>query len=74
LTWGSLLVTLAASGGILSNVINSVQSWLTRHGDRTIRLKIDDDEIEVKGRISNEEEHRLIDNWINRHKEQDEYK
>ena len=65
--WGSLFVTLAASGGILPSVINTIQSWLTHHEGRSIRMKIDDDELEVKGMISDEEEHRLIDDWINRH-------
>jgi hypothetical protein len=67
MTWGSLLLTLTASGGILTSVINTVQSWLTRHERRSIKLKIDDDELEVNG-ISDEGEQRLIDDWINRHK------
>lgn len=71
--WGSLFVTLAASGGILPNVISTIQSWLTRHENRSIRLKIDGDELEVKG-LSDKGEHRLIDDWINRYTERYEKK
>lgn len=65
-TWGSLLVTLAASGGILPSLVNTVQSWLTRHEKHSITLKIDNDELEMKG-ISDEDRHRLIEDWISRH-------
>ncbi len=66
ISWGSLLVTLAASGGILSSVINVIQSWISNHKDHSITLEIKGDKITVNG-ISKKDETKLIDRWLNRH-------
>ena len=66
ISWGSLLVTLAASGGILSSVINVFQSWTSNHKDHSITLEIKGDKITVNG-VSKKDEKRLIDSWLNRH-------
>jgi len=66
ISWGSLLVTLAASGGILSSVINVIQSWASNHKDHSITLEIKGDKITVNG-ISKKDEKILIDSWLNRH-------
>ena len=66
-TWGTLLVTLAASGGVITQLISTLQAWLTRHGQRSITLEIDGDKLEVAG-ISAEEQQRLIEEWMTRHK------
>jgi hypothetical protein len=63
--WGTLLVALAASGGVLTMLINVLQSWLTRHERHSVTLEIDGDKLEVKG-ISSGEQQRLIDAWISR--------
>jgi hypothetical protein len=65
-TWGTLMVTLAASGGILTTLINVLQAWLTRHEQRSVTLAIGDDKLEVKG-LSSEEQQRLINTWLSRH-------
>jgi len=31
IAWGTLLLTLAASGGVFTTLINVLQSWLSRH-------------------------------------------
>jgi hypothetical protein len=67
ITWGVLLVTLAASGGVLTTLINVLQSWLTRHEQRSVSLEIDGDKLEVKG-MSSQEQQRLIDDWLGRHR------
>jgi len=59
-------VTLAASGGILSSIINVIQSWASNHKDHSITLEIKGDKITVNG-ISKKDEKRLIDSWLNRH-------
>ena len=66
ITWGALLVALAASGGVLTTLINTLQSWLTRHERRSVTLEIDGDKLEVSG-ISSEEQQRLINAWLSRH-------
>ncbi len=68
-TWGTLLLTLAASGGVFTTVISTVQSWLTRADRRSITLEIDGDKLEIKG-IPSEEQQRLIDEWLKRRSKQ----
>lgn len=68
-TWGSLLVSLAASGVKLPSLIGTIQSWHSRRKNREnhkISMEIDGDKLEVSG-ISSEEQNRLIDAWISRH-------
>jgi hypothetical protein len=65
--WNTLLLTLAASGGVLTTIIGMLQSWLTRHERRSVTLEIDGDKIEITG-ISSEEQKRLIDAWLRRHR------
>ena len=67
-TWGALLVALTASGGVLTTLVNTLQSWLTRHERRSVTLEIDGDRLEVTG-ISSQEQQRLIDTWLSRHGE-----
>ena len=67
MTWGSLLVTLASSG-VLSTLVNTLQSWLTRHERQSMTIEIGGDKLQITG-ISSEEQKRLIEDWINRHKE-----
>jgi hypothetical protein len=61
---GSLLVTLATSGGVIPSLINTVQSWLGRtEKGHSITLEIDGDKLEVTG-ISSQKQQQLIDTWI----------
>ncbi len=64
-TAGTLLVTLAASGGVITTLINALQSWLTRHERRSLTLEMGGDKLEVTG-ISSEEQQRLIEAWLSR--------
>lgn len=66
-TLGSLLVTFAASGGVLSSLINTVQSWLRRNEGHNITLEIDGDKLEVTG-ISSQTQQQLIDQWLKHQK------
>ena len=65
--WNTLLLTLAASGGVLTTIIGVLQSWLTRHERRSVTLEIDGDRVEITG-ISSAEQKRLIDAWLRRHR------
>ena len=66
-TWGTLLITLAASGGIITSLINLLQSWLMRNKQSTIIIEADSDRLELTG-ISSKDQRRLIDEWISNHK------
>jgi hypothetical protein len=72
---GSLLVTLGTSAvsTAIPNLSNALQSWLTSHERRKISLEIGGDKIEVTG-ISDEQQQRLIESWINRHSSSKEQK
>ena len=63
---GTLLVTLAGSEGLLTELVAQVRSWLARTGQRSARLEIDGDVIEVTG-VSSSDQARLITTWIERH-------
>jgi uncharacterized protein YidB (DUF937 family) len=62
---GSLIVTLVKSTG-LGAVVHTIQSWISRQQQRSVKLAIDGDTLEVTG-VSSEEQRRLIDEWIARH-------
>ena len=62
-TLGALLITLAASGGVLPTIIGTIQSWLTRHNQRSISLEINGSKIDIKD-VSSEDQKRLINAWI----------
>lgn len=67
-TWGQLLVTLLASGGVVVTLVNVLQSWLTRHENSSVTIEIDGDALEVTG-IPSEQQQRLINIWLSRHGE-----
>jgi hypothetical protein len=65
--WGSLLVTLSASGGVFASVIAMAKGWLAQHGAaQRIRITIDNDTI-VLDRASAQERDELIGAWVRKH-------
>jgi hypothetical protein len=63
---GALIVRLATSPKALLGVVRTVSGWLQRSGARSVHVQIGDDVLEVTG-ISSEDQHALIDAWIERH-------
>jgi len=63
---GSLLVALAASGGVLTSLIGTLQSWLGRQSGSRLVVEIDGDRIELTG-ASDEDRQRALDVWLARH-------
>ncbi len=47
--WSTLIVTLAASGGVLTTFISAVQTWLSRHEQTSITVKLGGDELMITG-------------------------
>ena len=68
---GTLVVGMAKSAGVIKGLIDSVKDWLgrQREPERTVKLAIDGDTLEVTG-VSSTEQERLIAAWIDRHSEQ----
>ena len=67
ITLGTVIMTIMASGGVLTSVINAIQSWLVEKNNQTVVLEIDGDRLEVTG-LDDKEQKKLINIWINRHK------
>jgi hypothetical protein len=63
---GSLLVTLARSSGVLAAVVGAIQSWVAGPRQRTVKLELDGDTLEVTG-LTSADQRRLITTWIARH-------
>jgi hypothetical protein len=49
-------------------VISAITSWVGSVHQRSVKLEIDGDSIEVTG-ISSADQRRLIDDWLRRHGE-----
>ena len=67
ISWGTVLLTLAASGGALTALISLLQAWLTRHGQSSVTVKIGDDELTVTGKPT-EQQQQVINTWLSRHR------
>lgn len=63
---GALTVLLAQSSKLLTALIETVQSWVSRDGGRSVKLDIDGDVLEVTG-ITRKDQRELIQIWIDRH-------
>ncbi len=63
---GALLVTLTASGGLLTTLLGVLQGWLLRHSGSRIVLEIDGDRVELTG-ATDEERRRALESWLARY-------
>lgn len=63
---GELLVSVATSSGALRAIVSVIQGWLSRARQRSVKIEIDGDLLEVGG-LSSADQQRLIDHWIARH-------
>ncbi len=62
---GALVVTVAQSG-LFRAVVGVIQSWLAGHPQRSVKLEVEGDELELTG-VSSKEQRRLADEWLRRH-------
>lgn len=64
---GALVVSVAPALGALTRLVTTVVDWLRRGGtQRTVRLKIGDDELELSGATSAMQQQLAMD-WIRAH-------
>lgn len=66
LALGGLVVRFASDSGVLQSLVGGIRSWLGRQRERTIKLTLDGDSIELT-RATSAEQERLIDVWVSRH-------
>jgi len=62
---GALLVSVTQSQ-LLAPVLAAVRSWLGGSPQRSIKLELEGDTLELTG-ISATEQRRLVDEWLQRH-------
>jgi hypothetical protein len=62
---GALLVTVSQSQ-LLGPVLGAVRAWLAGGPQRSIKLELGGDSIELTG-VSSNEQRRLVDEWLRRH-------
>jgi hypothetical protein len=62
---GALLVTVSQSQ-LLTPVVAAIRTWLAGSPQRSIKLELDGDAIELTG-VSSKEQRRLVDEWLQRH-------
>jgi hypothetical protein len=62
---GALVVTVAQSG-LLAPVVAAIQGWLGRSQQRSVKLELDGDVLELTG-VSSRDQQRLVDEWLRRH-------
>jgi hypothetical protein len=62
---GALLVTVARSQ-LLGSVVAAVRSWVAGSPQRSIKLELGGDVLELTG-VSSAEQRRLTDEWLRRH-------
>jgi hypothetical protein len=70
LALGTLVVTLVRSSELLSGVVGALQSWLAGSRQRSVKLELDGDVLEVTG-LSTADQRRLIASWIARQADMD---
>jgi hypothetical protein len=63
---GSLLVTLVGRTDVLAAVVSTLKGWLARDANRTLKLELDGDKLELSG-VSSGEQDRLVEAWLARH-------
>jgi hypothetical protein len=62
---GALLITIAKSE-VLAAVVNAVTAWLAGRRQRSIKLEVDGDVLELTG-MPSAEQRRLTETWLTRH-------
>jgi hypothetical protein len=62
---GALVVTVAQSN-LLAPIVAAVRSWLAGQQQRSIKLELDGDVLELTG-LSSKDQQRLAEEWLRRH-------
>jgi hypothetical protein len=62
---GTLLASFAKPE-LLTGIVAAVRSWLGGSGQRTVKLEMNGDLLELTG-VSSKEQRRLTDEWLRRH-------
>lgn len=65
ISWETLIITLAASGGVITTLVNFILGWVKRNEGRSVILELNGNKLEVSG-LSASEQQELIETWLKR--------
>ena len=63
---GALIVNLGKATPVLGQVVEVIQAWAARSPNRTVKLTLAGDTLELGG-ISANDQHQVITDWMARH-------
>jgi hypothetical protein len=63
---GALIVNLGKATPVLGQVVEVIQAWAARAPNRTVKLTLDGDTLELNG-MSEDDQRRVIKDWMARH-------
>ncbi len=63
---GALIVNLGKATPVLGQVVEVIQAWASRSPNRTVKLTLAGDTLELGG-ISASDQHQVIKDWMARH-------
>ena len=67
--WTTILVTLAASGSVLTTVITAIEAWLAHRRSSSVTVKLEGDELTLTGSGPySAEQKRATELWLSHHK------
>jgi len=63
---GALIVSISKATPVLGQVVEILQAWAAREPNRTVKVTIDGDTLEING-VSQKDQHVVIKDWMARH-------
>jgi hypothetical protein len=63
---GALIVSLGKATPVLGQIVEVIQAWAARSPNRTVKLTLDGDSLELNG-VSESQQHLVIKDWMARH-------
>jgi hypothetical protein len=63
---GALIVNLGEATPVLGQVVAVIRAWAARSPNRTVKLTLDGDSLELGG-MSEHDQHQVVKDWMARH-------
>jgi hypothetical protein len=65
-SWGTIILTLIASGGVVTTLLSVLNTWLQGHNNSKILLESQGEKIEISGKL-NKKKYEIIKEWLKAH-------
>lgn len=63
---GALIVSIGKATPVLGQVVSVIEAWAARSPNRTVKLTLDGDTLELDG-VSEREQRQVVRDWMARH-------